>query len=251
MTFWGLDVFAVGLVFARCGAMIMLLPGFGESYVPPRVRLSFAIVFAILLAPIVAPTLPKEPPEFGAAMALLFGEIVIGLLLGAVSRILMSALSNAGQIVGLETGLAFAQMTDPTQGQAAGQVISVFLGLLGVTMIFATGLHHLFLGAIVGSYDAFPPAGFPDLGDASALAVKAVGDSFRIGVQMAAPLMLAGLIFRIGLGVLSRLIPQIQVFFIAMPINVLGGFIIFALGLSASILIWLDSLQRFAGALAP
>lgn len=250
MTFWGLDVFAVGLVFARCGAIIMLLPGFGEAYVPPRVRLSFAIAFAILLAPIVAPTLPKQPPALGAAVALLVGEIVIGLLLGGVSRILMSALSNAGQIVGMETGLAFAQTTDPTQGQA-GQLVAVFLGLLGVTMIFATGLHHLFIGAMVGSYEAFPPATFPDVGDAAALAVKAVGDSFRLGVQMAAPLLLAGLIFRIGLGVLSRLIPQIQVFFIAMPINVLGGFIIFALGLSAGILIWLDALQRFAGALAP
>ena len=71
------------------------------------------------------------------------------------------------------------------------------------------------------------------MADAAEYGIRLTGDSFRIGVQIAAPLMLAGLVFRIGLGVLSRLIPQIQVFFVAMPINVLGGFVIFALALSA------------------
>jgi flagellar biosynthetic protein FliR len=248
MTFWGVNVFAAGMVFARVGTLLMLMPGFGEAMVPPRVRLALALAISVLLAPIIGPKLPPAPAGMGEALSMIISEIAIGLLIGGVARILMTALATAGQIVGLETGLAFAQTADPTAGQA-GQIVSVFLGLFGVTMIFATGLDHVFIAAIVGSYDAFTPFRFPDLGDSVAFAIKGVSDSFRIGAQMAAPLMMAGLIFRIGLGILSRLIPQIQVFFLAMPINVLGGFVIFSLALSSGILVWLDALQRFASAL--
>lgn len=245
MSFWGLDVFAVSLLFARVGAMVMLLPGFGEANVPARFRLAFALALALLLAPLLAPSLPKAPEQLGASMSLLTGEMIVGLMFGALARILVGALSTAGQIVGLETGLSFAQMTDPTQGQA-GQVISIFLNLLGITMIFATGLHREFIGAIVGSYQVLQVGVWPSAGDALQAALRAFGDSFRIGVQIAAPLMLAGIVFRLGLGVLNRLIPQIQVFFVAMPANVLGGFIIFALALSTGMLLWLDRLQVFA-----
>jgi flagellar biosynthetic protein FliR len=248
MTFWGVDVFAAGLIFSRVGGLIMLMPGFGESMIPPNVRLALALAVSVLLAPVLAAKLPAAPEQMSAAIGMVIDEIAVGLLLGGVARILMAALAVAGQVVGMETGLSFAQMNDPTQGQA-GEILSVFLNLCGVTMVFATNLHHVFLAAMVGSYEAFAPAKFPMLGDSAALAVKGVGDAFRIGVQIAAPLMLAGLVFRIGLGVLSRLIPQIQVFFVAMPINVLGGFIILALALSGGILVWLDALQRFASAL--
>lgn len=249
MTFWGLPVFAVALLFARVGAMVMLLPGFGEATIPPRIRLAFALALSLALAPLLGPALPKAPVELGAAMTLLIGELLIGLMLGSLARILMGALTTAGQIVGLETGLSFAQMTDPTQGQA-GQVVGIFLNLMGATLIFATGLHHAFIGGIVGSYQAFHVGDFPRVDDALEAAIRAFGDSFRIGVQIAAPLMVAGIVFRLGLGVLSRLIPQIQVFFIAMPANVLGGFIIFALALSTGMLIWLDRLEQFSRTLS-
>lgn len=245
MTFWGFDTFAIALLFARVSTMVMLLPGFGEASIPPRIRLAFALVLSVALAPMVGAGLPRAPAEFGVAAGMLMGEIVVGLLIGGGARMLMAALSTAGQIVGLETGLAFAQMTDPTQGQA-GQVISIFLGVMGVAMIFVTGLHHMFILAIVSSYQAFQPAELISMADAAEYAIRLTSDSFRIGVQIAAPLMLAGLVFRIGLGVLNRLIPQIQVFFVAMPINVLGGFVIFALALSAGVLVWLERLQTFA-----
>jgi flagellar biosynthetic protein FliR len=122
----------------------------------------------------------------------------------------------------------------------------VFLGLLGVTLVFATDLHHVFLRALVDSYSLFNPGAPLAVGDITQLGVRAVGDSFRIALQMTAPVIFAGLIFRIGLGVLSRLIPQIQVFFVAMSVNVLGGFMIAALALSAGMLLWLDRLDQFA-----
>ena len=104
----------------------------------------------------------------------------------------------------------------------------------------------MFLLGVAGSYDVIAPGAPPPVGDAAQLALDATATSFRVGFQIAMPMIAAGLIFRLGLGVLSRLIPQIQVFFVALPLQVMGGFVVLALGLSTGMLIWLDSLSRYA-----
>ncbi|NDC57269.1 MAG: flagellar biosynthetic protein FliR [Alphaproteobacteria bacterium] len=245
MELFGVDLWATALVFARVGAMLMLFPAFGEPTIPAPIRLTFALLVTAVLAPALQDQFAAAPAQFGAAIGALIGETLIGIALGAVAQILTSTLATAGQILGMETGLSYAQTADPTAA-GTGQVLSVFLGLLGVTLVFAADLHHVFLRALVDSYALFKPASPLAVGDISQLGVRAVGDSFRIALQMTAPVIFAGLIFRIGLGVLSRLIPQIQVFFVAMSVNVLGGFMIAALALSAGMLLWLDRLDQFA-----
>lgn len=124
--------------------------------------------------------------------------------------------------------------------------MAVFLGVMGVSLIFATGLDHMFLSGIAGSYDVIAFGAPAPVGDAAELALAATASAFRVGLQIALPVVVAGLIFRVGLGVLSRLIPQIQVFFVVLPLQVMGGFVVLALGLSTGMLLWLDSLQRYA-----
>jgi flagellar biosynthesis protein FliR len=245
VTLFGFPLWDAAILFARIGAMLTVLPGFAEPFVPARIRLSFAVVVSVALAPALVDVLPDAPQALDAAVGLIISEVLIGLMIGIVARILFAALATAGQIVGLETGMSFAQINDPTMTQS-GQIVSVFLAIMGATLIFATNLHHEFIRGFVNSYSVFAPRGELPVGDATAWVVSAVGQSFLIGVQIGAPLMLAGLVFRAGLGVLSRLAPQIQVFFVAMPLNLLGGFMIFALTLSMGMLIWLDRLQRFA-----
>ena len=242
---YGINIWATALLFGRMGAMIMLLPGFGEPAVPPRVRLALALALAIGLAPSMTDRLP-EASTSAWGMALQIGaEVLIGVLLGAVARILVTALATAGQIIGMEVGLAFDQTADPTFNQS-GQLVAVFLGILGVTLIFATGLHHMFLQGVIGSYDVIALGAPPPVGDAADLALQTTASSFRVGFQIAMPVMAAGLIFRVGLGVLARLIPSIQVFFVALPLQVMGGLVVMALGLSTGMLIWLDSIQTYA-----
>jgi flagellar biosynthetic protein FliR len=173
-------------------------------------------------------------------------EVLIGVMLGAAARMLMSALATAGQIMGLETGLSFAQVADPTAGGQSGQIFAVFLSTMGIALIFATGLDHMFLQGVAGSYDVISLGARAPVGDAAQLGLNAASASFRVGFQIAAPVVAAGLIFRVGLGVLARLIPSIQVFFVALPLQLMGGFAVIALGLSAGMLIWLDSLQQYA-----
>lgn len=246
LALWGIEIWPAALLFARVGAMIMLLPGLGEAVVPARVRLGFALCLAVMLAPALAGSMPAPPSSAWGYAGALIGEIFIGVLFGGAARLLVSALATAGQIMGLETGLAFAQTADPSQGQGAGQIFSVFLSLMGVALVFATGLDKMFIAGVAGSYDILAPGAEPPVGDAAEMALDAVSTSFRVGFQIAMPVVAAGLIFRVGLGVLSRLIPQIQVFFVALPLQLLGGFAVIALGLSAGMLIWLDSLQRYA-----
>ena len=245
LTFQGVNIWAAGLIFARVGAMIMLLPGLGEPYVPSRVRLGFALLVAAALAPTMIDRMPPTPASGWGMALMLMGETLIGLTFGAVSRLLLSSLATAGQIVGLETGLAFAQTADPSANQP-GQIFAVFLGTLGLALIFATGLDRMFLAGIAGTYEILAPGAPPEPGDAAQLAIATVSSSFRVGFQIAMPLIAAGLVFRLGLGVLSRLIPTIQVFFVIVPLQILGGFVVFALGLSAGMLVWLDSVQRYA-----
>lgn len=245
MTLWGIEIWATALLFARIGGMIMLLPGFGEPAVPPRVRLGIALAIAIAVGPTLADRVPQAATSVFGMAAQVTAEILIGVLLGGAARILVSALATAGQIVGLEIGIAFAQTADPTQTQS-GQLVAVFLSVMGVALIFATGLHHMFLAGIVGSYDVISLGAAPPVGDAAELALQTTASAFRVGFQIAMPVVAAGLIFRVGLGVLSRLIPSIQVFFVALPLQILGGLVVFALGLSTGMLIWLDSIQRYA-----
>ncbi|HYD89099.1 MAG TPA: flagellar biosynthetic protein FliR [Vitreimonas sp.] len=245
LTLYGVEIWATALLFARIGGMIMLLPGFGEPAVPPRVRLGLALAIAIALGPTLADRVPEAATNAFGMAAQVTSEALIGVLLGGAARILVSALATAGQIVGLEIGIAFAQTADPTQTQS-GQLVAVFLSVMGVALIFVTGLHHMFLQGIVGSYDVISLGAPAPVGDAAELALQTTASSFRVGFQIAMPVVAAGLIFRVGLGVLSRLIPSIQVFFVALPLQIMGGLVVFALGLSTGMLIWLDSVQRYA-----
>jgi flagellar biosynthetic protein FliR len=233
------QVFAAGLVFARVGALIMLVPGIGETYVPPRVRLSFALVFSIMVFPLLAPGLPVAPATVGSLGAQVIKEILIGLMMGAVLRMFLSSLAAAGEIVSLQTTLSFAQTAAPGQAQPS-TTLSTFLGLMGIVLLMAVNLHHLFFAAIVNSYKLFPVVKAVPVNDAAELAIRTVGGSFALGLQLAAPVVVFSLVFNIAVGLVGRVMPQFQVFFVSTPLAVLFGLSIFALSLGALGMVWID-----------
>lgn len=217
------------IVFARVGSMLMLMPALGETSIPARMRLGFALVFSLVLYPMLRPQLPALPTEIMAIIVMLLHEIIIGLMLGALMRFFVSSAQVAGSIVAFQMGLSAAMMADPNQGGVQGAVFGTFLSFLGVTLIFATDLHHMALSAIYDSYMVFSPTEPLMAGDAAQAAIRAVTGSFTVGVQMAAPFIVFGLIFNLGMGILSRLMPALQVYFMAMPANIAVGLILFGL----------------------
>lgn len=231
--------FAFMLIFARVGTLIMLVPALGEATIPARVRLAFALSFSLLLYPLVADSYPPVPPGLPAVLALFGGEILVGFLIGLAARLIAAALQVAGSAIAFQMGLGFAQGVDPTQG-TQGALFASFLSVLGVTLIFAADLHHLFIAAIHDSYRLFAPgAGIP-VADFSALSVATFARTFQVGVQVAAPFVAFGLVFYLGLGILSRLMPQIQIFFVALPANIMLGFVMLLVLLGAVMAWYLD-----------
>lgn len=250
---FGLDpslaVFAAAMVFARMGAILMLLPGIGESSIPPRIRLSFALAFSLIVGPVIAPQLPALPESLSVAAGLVALEAVIGLVIGLGSRFLLAAGAIGGQIIAYQTGLAMAQSFDPTQGQA-GTLPAQFLNLTFMVLIFATNIHHMLLEAAAGSYQLMPAGEAPMWGDAAEWAVGLFSASFVLAIQIASPLIAFGLLFYLGLGVLSKLMPQAQIFFIAMPANILLGYSILAITLGAIGLVFIERFEEFAATLS-
>jgi flagellar biosynthesis protein FliR len=239
------------LVFARIGTMLMLLPGLGEQNLSARIRLTMAVVLAAVVLPLHRVAYHIDPAALGPAMVMLVEEILVGAVLGLTARLTISALSVAGSVIAQQLGLGFVTAVDPTQGGEQEAIIGNFLTLLGLTLIFATNMHYLVIAALNDSYNVFTPGDVPSTGDVAALVTRTVGGAFRVGIQLAAPFLAFGLLFNIGLGVLSRLMPQMQVFFVALPLSILIGLVFLLLGLSAMMGSFLSYVGGVLHALAP
>jgi flagellar biosynthetic protein FliR len=244
------DLFAVMLVFTRVGAALMLLPGFGDLYVPQRYRLLLAIFLSLLLTASLKPMLPALPGHPAQLVVLLGGEILVGLFLGTAARIMLSALETAGMIVSLQLGLSAAQIFNPALAQS-GAITSAFLTVVGVLVIFLTDTHYLMLRAVIGSYGLFPPGVFPIVGDLSEALAHVVAGAFALAVELAAPFIVIGTLFFVALGLLSRLMPQLQVFFVVLPVQIAGGLVVFAFTLVAVMGWFIDGFTQSLGAIVP
>ncbi len=242
------DTFVLFAVFVRVGALFMTAPAFGDFTLSPRIRLAAALAVTAAMAPVAASYFPDWAKSGApwAVSALILGEALVGAFLGLAARIVMAALNVAGQIIAFQMGLSLAQIFDPTQ-ELQGAIVGGFLAVLGTTMIFATDLHHLLLAALADSYVLMRPGVLPDLGDMSGVMVDTLSQSFSLGLRLAAPFVLFGVVFYVGAGVLNRLMPQAQVFFMLMPANLVLGITLLMLTTG---LIMTAFLERFEAHLA-
>ena len=238
------------LTFARVGAMVMLMPGVGELNVPSRVRLTIALALTAILLPAHQKAYVVDLKTFGPVLILLFQELVIGAVLGLTARLAVSALQITGSVVAQQMGLGFVTAVDPTQNQQ-GLLVGNFLTLLGVTLVFATDLHHLVIAAMNDSYTIFQPGELPLMGDAAQHVTRVIATAFRIGIQLSAPFLVFGLLFNFGLGVLSRLMPQMQVFFIGLPLSIMLGLLLLLLVIGAMMGTFVGYLEGVLTELAP
>lgn len=217
-----LDIYRFFLIFTRLGATIMLLPGFSGQLVSTRIRLLIALALSLLLLPVAGPLFPPLPRQVPNLILLIGGEVLVGIYLGVVTQMLMAALNIAGTFISFQIGLTNAFSFDAVAEQQSS-TITALLANIALIAIFATDMHHLMLRALADSYATFVPGQPMMLGDFSETLGHLMSQSFGFGIQMAAPILAFGLIFNSGLGLLSRLTPQIQVFFVALPLQLIGG----------------------------
>jgi len=236
-----LQVTAFLIVFARVGAVLMLLPVFSEDSIPGRIRLMIAFAMSAALMGILGAPAHAAAAQ-GALPAVLIAELVTGLAMGMIVKILFYAISIAASIISTQVGLSSLIVFDPAQG---GQtpMLSKMVTLAAALVCMALQVHHLWLGSIIHSYQLFPIGGMPPAHDFAELAVATVGRSMSLGIGLAAPLIVYGIVFNVALGFSARVAPAIQVFFIAQPLNLM-------LGLALTAMILGTMLTTFAQSLA-
>ena len=235
-------VFAFMIIFVRFGTALMIMPGIGDSFVPANVRLYIALGLSLVISPVLQHYLPSPVPPFNVMVTLLVVEFITGLFIGSIARILMMAMDTAGMLISLASGISNAQVFNPSLA-VQGSVFGAFLSISGVTLLFVTDMHHLLIHGLVESYDMFPIGGIPDTGSMAQLMAKAVSASFMTGFQIALPFVIMALVMYVGMGVLTRLMPQLQVFMIAIPLQILLALITLAIVLSSIMLFFLSRFQ--------
>lgn len=238
------QLLGVFMVFARLGSAMVFMPGFGETNVFVRHRLFLALAMSVALYPAtpVGPVALDSPVMLLGRFAV---EITVGAWIGTTARILMSALQFAGYQVGQVSGLANAFAPSIGSFEGATMVASALL-VAASALIFATDLHHVIIRGFLMSYDVFPPGALMP-GELARQSVKAAGASFYIGVSIAAPFYVMGLVLNVGMGLANRMMPTLPVFFVAAPVLVGAGIFVLVAAAPAMLHVWLGAFGDWLG----
>ncbi|MGI4851324.1 MAG: flagellar biosynthetic protein FliR [Janthinobacterium lividum] len=221
------EFFGYFMVFARLGGFIYMMPGISEIYVSGRVRLLFAMTLTLAITPVVQETLPLMPSTSLGFGFMILGEAAIGLIASVAIKIMLSTLDMVGILYGYQIGLANAFAFSPATSQQTG-LPGVFLGTVAMVLIFAFDLHHSFLRALVESYQTFSPINPLSFAQLSTgfmhLCLQTVTLSFSLALQLSGPVIIFGFFMMMASGLLGRLVPQLQIFFVLQPLQLFLGF---------------------------
>lgn len=236
------QLYAFLLVFCRVGTGFMMLPGISELYVMARARLMLALAVSLLIVPIVTPLFPRMPESPAELIVIMMQEMAVGFFIGFVCRMMITCMHVAGQVISMQSSLASAMMFDVTQsgqGAAIGNMLSVF----AVVLIFITNLHHLMIMGFFESYRLFPPDQLINIGDAAMTLSRLLSQAFMMGMKISAPFIVSGVMMYLVAGIMARLMPNLQVFFLMMPAQITLSFFILMITLSAIMLWYLDYIK--------
>lgn len=230
---------ATGLaVFLRIGACFMVLPGLGEQMIPVRIRLGAALAMAVLLTPMLRAELGMTgllPP-----LTAFLSEAVIGLCLGLALRFVVYALQTAGMIAAQATSLSqIMGGASPDPQPAMGALLS----LAGITLAVLSGLHLHLLASFLQSYEILPFGRLPSPADLGSWGVGRVGASFTLAFSLAAPFLIASLLYNVALGVINKAMPQLMVAFVGAPAITWGGLALLLVSTPLILATWSDAFE--------
>ncbi len=219
------------LCLARIGALTGSLPIYGTGTAPMRVRVGLAILLSLLIFPVVETKLPNpgmEPINLGLLVA---GEAILGLMIGFTARLVFTAVELGGTIIGYQMGFAAANVYDP-QNQRQVSLMSQFQNMMAMLIFLVLDVHHLFIEAMVASYDYLTPGQLDLSGGAVPFLMTLAGSMFSLGVQFSAPILAVLLLSGLVLGIMARVFPQLNVFLLSFPLNIGISFLVIGLTLN-------------------
>ena len=230
-------ILATVLVFFRIGAVMALLPAFGEQSVPLRVRLALAVVLTAVVAPAVAPDIADTAPD-GLTTAPLVAEIINGLLLGIGFRLIVVALQIAGTIAANMTSLSQILGGAGVDPQPA---IASLLVIAGLALAALGGLHVKVASALILSYEALPAGEMPGTAAMAEWGTGEVAHAFAFAFVLAAPFTIAALVYNLALGAINRAMPQLMVAFVGAPAVTWGGLFLLVLSGPLMMSVWSET----------
>ena len=240
------------IVFARFAGFFGFAPIFSEQRVNARLRLLLTLMVTLVVTPAVSQHLPQAPGNAVAFNLMIAGETIIGIFAALLAKILLSALDTAGTIIAYQMGLANAFVASAATAQQTG-LPSLLLTMVGTLFILITDFHHVMIFLIVESYALFEPGNFQNFtlltADMSQTVLHFVSASFILALQLSAPLIILGLLMFLAGGVVNRLMPSLQVFFILQPLQILLGVIVLLMGLGTLIPFFMRNFAKYYQAL--
>ena len=240
--------FGLLLIMARVGPILAILPGLGESAIPARIKAGLMVGIAIVIMPSVAPLLPRPPGTDLSLATMIATEIIDGLWFGWLARVLTISLPMAGQFIAEVTGLSQVLVMSADLGPQTSAIARLHEMAVPV-LILSTGLYRPILAALVGFYQLVPPGMLVRPVDGVNAAMATVALTFDLALRLATPFILAGFAWNLGTGLMARMVPRLQVFFVAAPGQIgLGLFLLAALS-HTLIAAWLEAARAHLSAL--
>ena len=238
-------VFPALLVFFRVSSCIMVMPGVSDISVNVRARLFLAVFVTAAMFPVLSDSMPSLPQASSTMLRYVLAEFVMGILMGIGARIFIVALQIAGEMISFMTGLQASTLFDPSMGGNT-TAPSLFLTMTGLILIFAINLHHTIFIGLIESYQYFPAGQIPLWGDTAQGITRVVADMFLVGVKMSAPVVTVGFLVYVGFGIFNRMVSQIQIFFVALPLNIMIGLFFLWVTLGSMLLLFAHELTEHA-----
>ncbi len=227
-------------VFFRVGAVVALLPAFGERTVPSRVKLGVIISFVLVISPAIPPVSMEKGLE--TLGLLVFAETLAGLILGVGIRLFILALQTAGSIAAQSTSLSQilgGAVADPLP--AMGYILII----AGLALTVITGLHIKAVSLIVLSYEMLPMGELPSGSIVSAWGVSQVAHAFALAFTLSAPFVILSVIYNLALGAINKAMPQLMVAFVGAPVITAGGLLVLALAAPFMLEHWIQALDSY------
>ncbi|KIN65930.1 Flagellar biosynthetic protein FliR [Sulfitobacter noctilucae] len=227
-------------VFLRVGALVALLPAFGERTVPARIKLVIVLCFVLIVAPAIR--LTDRTPSFDTLTLLVMTETLAGFLLGIGIRLFVLALQTAGSIAAQSTSLSQilgGAVSDPLP--AMGYILII----AGLALVTITGLHIKAASLIILSYDLLPMGQFPGGSTVSTWGVSRIAQAFGLAFTLAAPFVILSIIYNLTLGAINKAMPQLMVAFVGAPVITAGGLFVLALASPFMLQHWMQALDAY------
>jgi flagellar biosynthetic protein FliR len=234
--------FGLVLILARVGATLAFLPGLGESTIPAVVKAGMAFTLTILLLPIIEPALPPRPDSQVTVGLMVMTELANGLWFGWLARVLTTSLPLAGQYISDFAGLSNVLIPNPELGPQTTAISNLY-EIAVPALILSTGLYRLLLSALVGFYQLIPPGTMAWVPDSAAMTVSVVSQSFGLALRLAAPFILAAIAWHVAIGLVARLVPRLQIFFVALPGQIGLGLLLLAAISAPMIGAWMEAMR--------